>query len=130
MVLDWNLNSNLGCFFDLPVKKFDSCSKLQKKTAFHSGILLLFRTLKIHSGFTNFSVYESSAQKLDCKHTYRKVTSSRSTIQLLSILGGATNQAVLLTETCSCSRLYHGSYEWIIMLEKCGRLDLTVFQLI
>ena len=24
----------------------------------------------------------------------------------------------------------HGSYEWIIMLEKCGRLDLTVFHLI
>ena len=28
-----------------------------------------------------------------------------------------------------CLRI-HGSYEWIIMLEKCGRLDLTVFQLI
>ena len=25
---------------------------------------------------------------------------------------------------------YHGSYEWIILLEKCGRLDLTVFHLI
>ena len=25
---------------------------------------------------------------------------------------------------------YHGSYEWIIMLEKCGRVDLTVFHLI
>ena len=24
----------------------------------------------------------------------------------------------------------HGSYEWTIMLEKCGRLDLTVFHLI
>mgnify|MGYP002057129200 CR=1 FL=1 len=24
----------------------------------------------------------------------------------------------------------HGSYEWIIMLEKCGPLDLTVFHLI
>ena len=24
----------------------------------------------------------------------------------------------------------HGSYEWIIMIEKCGRLDLTVFHLI
>ena len=24
----------------------------------------------------------------------------------------------------------HGSYEWIIMLEKYGRLDLTVFHLI
>ena len=26
--------------------------------------------------------------------------------------------------------LAQGSYEWIIMLKKCGRLDLTVFQLI
>ena len=26
--------------------------------------------------------------------------------------------------------LVHGSYEWIIMLEKCGRPDLTVFHLI
>ena len=26
--------------------------------------------------------------------------------------------------------LYHGSYKWIIMLEKCGRPDLTVFHLI
>ena len=25
---------------------------------------------------------------------------------------------------------FHDSYEWIIMLEKCGRLDLTVFHLI
>ena len=24
----------------------------------------------------------------------------------------------------------HGSYEWIIMLEKCGRLDPSVFHLI
>ena len=27
----------------------------------------------------------------------------------------------------SLPQLRRGSYEWIIMLEKCGRLDLTVF---
>ena len=26
--------------------------------------------------------------------------------------------------------ILHGSYKWIIMFEKCGRLDLTVFHLI
>ena len=26
--------------------------------------------------------------------------------------------------------IVHGSYEWTIMLEKCGRLDLTDFHLI
>ena len=40
-------------------------------------------------------------------------------------------------KTCCFSTIWlkyfwrnHGSYEWIIMLEKCGCLDLTVFHLI